>query len=176
MDCGANIGQVTALLAERGADVYAFEPNPYAFDVLTRRFAANARVHCRPLAVAGTAGAARLHPHVDAPSDQVAWSTGSSLFDSRPNVDPARFVDVEAIDLEAFLDGLGREAQLLKLDVEGAEIEILERLLASCRLTAIGHVLVEMHDRRIPELEARGSALRARLDAPGYRHVHLDWV
>lgn len=175
MDCGANVGHVTALLADSGADVYAIEPNPYAFDVLARRFATNPRVHCLPVAVAATGGTARLHLHVDAPSDPVTWSTGSSLFVSKPNVDPEAFVEVETIDLQAFLDELGRDVQLLKLDVEGAEVEILERLLASGRITAIDHVLVEMHDR-IPGLEVRAAALRTSLAAPAYRHVHLDWV
>jgi FkbM family methyltransferase len=175
VDCGANIGRVTALLAERGADVYAFEPNPHAFAVLERRFTANPRVRCLPQAVTATAGVARLYLHIEAQDDQVTWSTGSSLFAAKPNVDPAMFVDVETIDLDAFLDGLG-DVQVLKLDVEGAEIEILERLLESGRLAAIEHVLVEMHDRRIPGLEERGDKLRERLGVPAYRHVRLFWT
>lgn len=176
VDCGANVGRVTALLAGRGADVYAFEPNPHAFTVLARRFADTPRVRCLPQAVAARAGVARLHFHVDAASDQVTWSTGSSLFGSKPNVDPAMFVEVETVDLGAFLDGLGRDVHVLKLDVEGAEVEILERLLESGRLASVGHVLVEMHDRRIPGLETQGAELRRRLADPAYRHVHLDWV
>jgi FkbM family methyltransferase len=176
VDCGANVGRVTALLAERGADVYAFEPNPHAFAVLEQRFAANARVRCLPQAVTATAGVAQLHPHVDAQADPLVWSTGSSLFGTKPNVDADRFVEVETIDLDAFLDAFGRPVQVLKLDVEGSEVEILERFLESGRLTAIEHVLVEMHDRRIPGLEERGAALRRRLGDPTYRHVHLDWI
>ena len=176
VDCGANVGRVTSLLAARGAEVYAFEPNPHAFEALARRFAANPRVHCLPNAVAATAGTARLHLHVEAPADQLTWSVGSSLLAAKPNVDPATFVDVETVDLDAFLASLQHDVRLLKLDVEGTEIEILECLLESGRLAAIRHVLVEMHDRRIPGLEQRGTALRARLEVPSYRHVHLDWV
>jgi len=175
VDCGANVGRVTALLAARGADVYAFEPNPHAFEVLAQRFTANPRVRCLPHAVAATAGVARLHLHVNAQADQLMWSTGSSLFAAKPNVDPATFVAVETIDLDVFLDGLGRDVRVLKLDVEGAEIEILERLLESGRLQAIEHVLVELHDR-IPGLEVRGAELRRRLAVPGYDHVRLGWI
>jgi len=176
VDCGANVGRVTALLAARGAEVYAFEPNPYAFDVLSARFASSPRVHCLAKAVATRSGTARLHLHVDALSDQLTWSTASSLLASKPNVDPSTFVDVQTVDLDAFLAGLDRPVRVLKLDVEGAEIEILERLLETGRLGAVEHVLVEMHDRRIPGLEERGSALRERLTAPAYHHVHLDWI
>lgn len=176
VDCGANVGRVTTLLAARGAEVYAFEPNPHAFAVLSTRHAANRRVHCLENAVAASAGPARLHLHANAPADAVAWSTGSSLLESKPNVDPATFVEVETVDLDAFLASLRRDLQVLKLDVEGTEIEILERLLETGRLAAIRHVLVEMHDRRIPGLEARGAELRTRLAGAAYRHVHLDWV
>ena len=74
-----------------------------------------------------------------------------------------------------FLETLGRTVRVLKLDVEGTEIEILERLLESGRLNAIEHVLVEMHDR-IPGLARRGAELRRRLARPRTTHVRLDWV
>ncbi len=176
VDCGANVGRVTALLAARGAEVYAFEPNPHAFEVLAGRFATNPRVHCLPRAVAAAPGVARLYLHVAAPADQVALSVGSSLVSDKPNVDPDAYVEVETVDLDAFLAGIGRRTSVLKLDVEGAEVDILERLLDSGRLAEIDHVLVEMHDRRIASLKERGSALRKRLAQPRYRHVHLDWV
>ena len=34
IDCGANVGHVTAALARTGAEVHAFEPNPQAFSAL----------------------------------------------------------------------------------------------------------------------------------------------
>lgn len=176
VDCGANVGRVTALLAARGAEVYAFEPNPRAFDELARRFDSNPRVHCLAKAVAATDGRARLYLHVDTADDELTWSTASSLFAAKPNVDPSTFVDVETVDLGAFLDGLGRVVHLLKLDVEGAEIEVLEQLVATGALASVEHVLVELHDRKIPGLECRGAELRRQLAAPDYRHVHLDWI
>jgi FkbM family methyltransferase len=176
VDCGANVGRVTAALAARGADVYAFEPNPHAYAVLHERFAADPRVRCLPQAVATEAGRALLYLHVHARDDPLAWSTASSLLAEKGNVDPASAVEVETVDLDAYLAGLGRRVQLLKLDVEGTEVDLLERLLETGRLGAIDHVLVEMHDRRIPALAERGAALRAALAAPAYAHVRLDWI
>ena len=176
VDCGANVGNVTALLAERGAEVYAFEPNPAAFHVLERRFAGRPAVHCLQKAVAAMAGTSRLYLHVDANDDPVGWSAGSSLLQEKPNVDPGTCIEVETVDLDAFLAGLGRPVAVLKLDVEGAEIEILERLLDTGRLGDVWNVLVEMHDRKVPGLAERGAALRRRLDDERYAHVRLDWV
>src|SRR5215471_19231611 len=45
IDCGANIGDVTSLFARAGATVYAFEPNPLCFSILSRRFSALPLVH-----------------------------------------------------------------------------------------------------------------------------------
>jgi len=176
VDCGANVGRITALLAARGAEVYAFEPNPHAFEALARRFASNPRVHCLAKAVAATDGRARLYLHVDSAADQLTWSTGSSLLAAKPNVDASTYVEVETVDLDAFLDDLGRVVRVLKLDVEGAELEVLERLAATGRLASVEHVLVELHDRKIPGLEGRGEELRRLLASPAYRHVHLDWI
>src|SRR5262245_51819241 len=46
IDCGANVGDVTSLLARSGATIYAFEPNPLCFAILSNRFKAMSMVHC----------------------------------------------------------------------------------------------------------------------------------
>ena len=37
LDCGANVGAVTGPLAETGATVHAFEPDPFAFEKLKKK-------------------------------------------------------------------------------------------------------------------------------------------
>jgi FkbM family methyltransferase len=175
VDCGANVGTLTALFAERGADVIAFEPNPAAYAVLSSRFHDVESVHCRQQAVGTTAGRTRLYLHANARDDGEKWSSGSSVYAGKPNVDPSSFVDVDVIDLGAFIATLGRRVTVLKLDVEGAEIPILEQLAETSRLDEIDHVVVEMHDRKIPELGPRGERLRQTLASPRFAHVRLDW-
>src|SRR5436190_23184541 len=38
IDCGANVGNITKKFADTGATVHAFEPDPLAFDILSKRF------------------------------------------------------------------------------------------------------------------------------------------
>ena len=38
IDCGANVGEVSARLLETGADVIAFDPEPWAVERLRERF------------------------------------------------------------------------------------------------------------------------------------------
>jgi FkbM family methyltransferase len=176
IDAGANVGEITVLLARQRAEVYAFEPNPDAFRVLQKRCARNPQVRCIPKAVDVTSGTAQLYLHEHAHLDPVRWSSGSSLYEEKPNVDRASAIDVETIDLARFIEELGRPVHLLKLDVEGAEIGVLESLLESGVLAEIRHVLVEMHDDRIPSLASPGARLRAALADERYRHVLLNWV
>jgi FkbM family methyltransferase len=174
VDCGAHTGRVTAVLAGRGLEVHAFEPNPHAFAVLQERFRGVPGVHCHPAAVALSDGRAPLYLHRLAAEDPVGRATGSSLLAHKGNVDSEHPIEVETIDLAAFLLGLDTTPALLKLDVEEMELALLPRLVETGLVDRIRHVLVEMHDRaasggHTPE----GARVRALLrDRP---HVRLDW-
>ena len=174
VDCGANVGDVTVLLARTGAEVIAFEPNPVAFERLRTRCARMRNVRCIPAAVAVADGSAPLFLHEDDEIDPLRASVGGSLLREKRNVNPARWIDVVTVDLDAFLAQHAPVAAL-KLDVEGAEVEILERLLETGRLLDVGAVVVEMHDWHTPELQARGAIVREALAQPRYAHVRLDW-
>jgi FkbM family methyltransferase len=176
VDCGANVGVYTEAMARQGATVYAFEPNPHAFAVLQQRLSRRPRVVCINKAVGVEAGTARLFLHVDAEQDQLMWSAGSSLIASKDNVRDDLFVEVDVIDLDAFLASVGQRVQVLKIDIEGAEVALLHKLIATGRIEQVDHVLVEMHDRRIPSLREQGEALRDLITQRGLQHIRLDWI
>lgn len=156
--------------------MYAFEPNPDAFAVLRKRFGAAGNVELHQQAVLDREGIARLYLHVDARSDPVGASSGSSILPFKGNVDRETYVDVEAVDLSSFLMQLGRPVEVLKIDVEGAECPIVHRLLDTGAIERVSIVLVEFHDRHIPELVPEYAALRERLDREGLAgRVLTDW-
>jgi FkbM family methyltransferase len=176
VDCGANVGLVTSELARTGAYVHAFEPNPDAYAVLEDRFENVENVELHTDAVLDHAGPVRLYLHVDAVDDPVGSSIGSSLLDFKGNVDPSRFVEVQAIDLAEFVLGLGRPVAVVKLDVEGVECQIVHRLIDTNAVDRVGTVFVELHDRHIPELRAEYNGLRRRLEREGLAdRVLTNW-
>ena len=65
---------------------------------------------------------------------------------------------------------------LLKLDVEGAEVAVLRRLLSTGTIDMLDVVLVEMHEKQIPALRDDAAELRADLARHGATNVRLDWV
>jgi FkbM family methyltransferase len=175
IDCGANVGVVTALLCRTGATVYAFEPNPFAFERLKKRFSSNPNIHCFQKGVLDKNGTMRLYLHELSDQDEVKYSTGSSLLDFKGNVLADKFIEVEIIDLTEFIESLHRRVKLLKMDVEGVECRILNKLIDTGIINSIDHVFVETHDRKTPALKPETDQLRERLRKQKLSHVNLDW-
>src|SRR5688572_20763828 len=94
IDCGANIGQEIEIVADKGVEVYAFEPNPYPFKVLQERFGKYKNVHLFQQAVLDKNSKLKLYMHELSNEDQVLWSTGSSLIADKTNVKKDDFIEV----------------------------------------------------------------------------------
>lgn len=175
VDCGANVGRYTALLARNGAQVHAFEPDPVAFQALRHALGDRPNVTLHQAAVGAEAGQVTLYRAAAFADDPIEHSVSSSVFADKGNVDAAAAVEVRQIDLARFLEQFPRTA-MLKLDIEGAEVPVLERLLAKGLLDRIDCVMVETHEAKVPALAARTAALRAALAAEGRTGVNLDWA
>ena len=174
-DCGANVGHYTALMARSGATVYAFEPNPHAFAVLADKFRHARNVHCIQKAVYWEDARLKLYLHKQTGEDPLHWSTGSSVISTKANIDTARFVEVEAIDLAAFIGRLGCPVVLLKMDIEGAEPQVLLRLIETGEFAKVRHLLVETHDDRLPEIAPEMARVRRLIQERGIANIDLGW-
>lgn len=176
IDCGANVGKITCQLAETGARVYAFEPNPYAFARLKEATKKYPNVLCFQQAVGAGPGIVKLYLHENAHQDQEYWSTGSSLLAHKSNVNADTYVEVECIDLCQFITELNQPVQLLKMDVEGVECPILKRMIDTDLILRIGQVYCEMHDKRVPELREASDEIRRLVQERNLTHVDLNWI
>lgn len=176
IDCGANIGMIARALASHGATVYAFEPNPYAFAELKKRSANFNSIKPVAAAVSTAPGTARLYLHRDADKGQVEHSQGSSMIATKTNVNPDTFVDAVAVDLADFILNLPTPVDVVKMDIEGFEVEVVPHLITSGAIDRIGVCYVETHERKAPDLLARTDAMRALINARGLQHKFvLDW-
>lgn len=175
IDCGANIGYVTQRMARRGVTVHAFEPNPYAYSVLSKRFAGYPNVHCHPKGVTDHSGTLKLYLHQLSAQEPVKWSTGSSFLADKGNVNAENFVEVEVIDLAEFIRGLQRKVKVLKLDVEGVEYRIVDRLIDTGAIHEIEHILIESHAGRMPSLQEEARRVHERVKALGITTIDWDW-
>jgi FkbM family methyltransferase len=181
VDCGANQGDITGPLAETGAVVHAFEPDPYNFAKLTERFAGQPRVHLHQQAVGVTAGTVRLMRAANWDDNPDLASVKSTVVIGGRNIaDQGDGIDVPMIDFCGFLRGLvaahGRVA-FVKMDIEGAELALLAAMQAQGLFDHIHLTVAETHERKFKDLRPAFAELRSAISAAyPITRVNLDWI
>lgn len=175
IDCGANVGKYTRLMAATGATVHAIEPDPYCVAILKDQFKSSPNVVIHAVALGRGAEIVKLYRTREFDTNPRVQSQGSSLFASKSNIDKERTTEATKIDIVSFIRSLPGRVALMKLDVEGAEVEILESLFESGAVDAIEQIFAETHEQKIPELSLRTMALREAIAASGRTNINLDW-
>ena len=153
LDLGANIGLASAWFRERYPDarVIAVEPDPATFSKLERNLGGDDGVTLVNLAVSSTSGEVALFR-------PAGYSVGSSLRASGGS--QAGAARIRACTLDELWAELGLEGlDLLKLDVEGAELDVLDGF---SHLGSVRAIVGEAHP---PLLDGRVEELFERLEA-----------
>lgn len=177
IDCGANIGDITALFLGRGAQVICFEPDPMAFSALLKRFGDNPRIRLINSAVSDQNGKASFYLHKDRrDGGGEEYTVSSSLLREKKNVDAQKGIVVQLTDLSEYVSALGRKVDVLKLDVEGAEISILKKMIREGTYADIGLMLVETHETKIPGHDREVADIRELIREKGISNIGLNWV
>jgi len=132
VDCGANIGITSLFLAARypRAKILSVEPHPENFTLLKTNVETVPRILPIRDCVTGTPQSA-----VRFTADQAAWGNRIST--------DSHGVLVPAITIDQLCEQNGIEKiDLLKLDIEGAEAQVLEN---GTFLARTDHIIVELH-------------------------------
>ncbi|HEY4528221.1 MAG TPA: FkbM family methyltransferase [Candidatus Paceibacterota bacterium] len=175
IDCGANVGKVTKRMAQPGVTVYAFEPDPNAFRILKANMKGYENVICLNKAVSDHNGVEKIYFTKRYKEDPGKWSTGTTLLHDKPHVDQENSVSVEVVDFSEFIRKLGKPVALFKLDVEGEEIRVLNKLIDTGEISNIRNILVETHER-FPSLKDQTKKLRRRIRELKLKNIDLNWA
>lgn len=167
IDLGANKGLVTELMAKTGAEVIAFEPNKLALSSLYSVSERFRNVQVKPFAAGIKDEKTKLFLHKDSIDTSEDLSQSSSLMDNKPNVSSELFDEVNEIDFAKFLQRINRKINLLKIDIEGYEIDLLNHLLDKNSFKYIDKVYVETHERKFIALEKSTNELKDRIKREG---------
>ena len=177
IDCGANVGSVASRFARTGATVFAFEPNPVCYKILTERFAMLRTVRCLNKGVASrrctmTLRTPRAHNIWD---DIDVTVSGSFVAAATSPYSDCIETEIECVDLSNFIQEIGH-VKLLKLDIEGSEIEVINGLIDTDAIAHVDYALVETHERFSDELRNATEALRKRIERLGLTDkINLNW-
>lgn len=140
LDVGANAGIYTIQQALRGAHVYAFEPNPHCFRRLSKNVEANNLTHNVHAFDAALGAAPGMGTLIVSPE-----STPGGVVEAVEATDVAtNDVTVRIVSLDQVVSEQGiRHIDLLKIDAEGAEVDILHG--AEHTLSIVDRIVLEYH-------------------------------
>jgi FkbM family methyltransferase len=177
VDCGANVGQTASMFARTGAMVYAFEPNPICADILRNRFKFTPNVDVRHAGVMNRA--CDLILRVPKQTQHMHWETSVEGSFVEDGVDTPEHYDsytVPCVDLSDWVLGQTKSIALLKLDIEGAEVDVINHLIDTKAIGRIGLLACETHESKSSTLKTATDALRARVQREGLNdRVRFDW-
>lgn len=158
LDIGANVGSISSLFLTLGLTVHAYEPDSRCIAMLKRRFkwVKKDRIFIH-------------HNAISNQNEKVTLNYGStttesnSILKNKPGADGSTGLEsVTAISIQDVIDQLGY-VSLIKMDIEGAEYDVLDILLKPENIHKFGICLVEVHAKKIPGLMARQKILEEHI-------------
>jgi FkbM family methyltransferase len=176
IDLGANVGDYTRQLAATASQVIAFEPDPWSVEQLRANTADLDNVVIEEAAASVEDGHVALMRHVGFDEDPGLNSLSSTIVTEKDNMPVEASHSVRQVDFLRYIRELDSDIGFLKIDIEGAEVPLLEALFATPDLLQrIRYIFAETHEKKIPGHPARVEALRAfaeRCERPG---INLFW-
>ena len=176
IDLGANVGLISQIMSKYINQVHSFEPNIEAYSILRRTTLNNKKIKIYPFAAGIKNRMSKLYLHKGSDKSKADLTQASSLLFSKPNVDENIFYEVKEIDIAEFVKSLNKKIDLIKIDVEGYEVEIINHLLDEVDFSRIGFIYCETHSRNWDERKIPLDHLRDRIVKLGLTDkFDLNW-
>lgn len=180
LDCGSHVGEITELFSKCGGYVYAFEPNSELIERQKKRFAKRKNIQIINKAVWDKYTTLNLKA---LKVNNVMDLSGSSIVEiDKINAYEQEELEkgIEVIDLIDFIkenfSNKNKKVYILKLDIEGAEFEIIEKLLTTGVYENIELILCETHERFFKDGRKRKENILTLIDKYKAKNFYLEWV
>jgi FkbM family methyltransferase len=124
-------------------EIYAFEPLPRFCEILATKFTDNPKVHTLDIAAWTEEGEAEFTLDIDHSAtlckDNYLWSEYKK---------DDRIIKVKTINFSDWIYRLpDKEYVIIKVDIEGAEFDLLEKMIADGTDKMVDEFLIEFHQR-----------------------------
>jgi len=149
IDCGAHCGESILTAKQKfGIDTVtiSFEPVPGLAKQLQEIYENNPTVNIQNAAVWINNDIKRFHLSEE-------YTDGSSLLTSLNNLNENNYIEIPCFDLSSWIKETfdPNDYIILKLDIEGAEYEVLNKLIEDGTLNMINELWGEWHDMKISD-------------------------
>ena len=174
LDLGANVGTFTRRFAATGAQVHAYEPDPDTFARLQANVGHLPNVTLHQKAVGARSGTVHLRRAIGYSQNRGHLSQATSVVFDRGDRFAPETIAVEQVGFRDLLASLPQVA-LIKMDIEGAEFDILADLFGQDMPAGFDALYVETHETSAPERlhdVRRFRLLAAELARP---RINLYW-
>lgn len=165
IDVGAWRGEVAQTLTDLyGARIYSFEPEPAFYADLERTFADNPKVSTYGYGLGARDETLLLEQD----------GQGSTVHGKLDGTNPT--VEVQIRDIAAVLDELGIDhIDYIKINIEGAEFDLLERMAETGWLERTRYLLIQFHEW-YDDADLRRWKLRRRFRATHEEVWNYPWI
>lgn len=150
---------------------YGFEPYPANFKKLSKKFGGNDKVKLFQQAAYISNGKKKFYMHRGNDKSMDNESVGSSLMEKKSNLDKNRHIQVDIIDFAEFIRKNFKESDfiVLKIDIEGAEYQLLEHLMLTKTTDYIDKIYCEWHITKLSGMFAKDhSIIVSKLKSLGF--------
>lgn len=162
LDCGGNRGDFAKWATDRfGATVYSFEADPH----LAAQFPKRHGIHSFNLAISGSDGRMTLRRAHD--------RCTSGVFNTHAAQDDCFEVPCRSLESVCTEQHIAH-VDLLKLDIEGAELDVLERASPEF-LALVDQITCEFHDFLDPTHIPRIKAVLSRMKRLGFTVIRMSY-
>lgn len=180
VDCGVNVGIATDIMRFMDAVVYGFEPHPELFAFLTQKYKNDEKVIFRNSAVWDKNDTLDFKISSVENENVIGLSERSSLFDNITFKNKYKSVRVPVVDLTEFIElGLLKkhnEIYLLKMDIEGAEFDLIEKIIKTGMHRKIKYIVCETHERNFKDGVEKIGRLHSLIKENNIENIFLDWA
>ena len=193
IDCGGHVGETihsfkqSKLYESFDWRIHSFEPHHDLVCKMLCRDDADVTVHQK--AVWTRDGKVSFFPTDGVGSysgvDGVPWGSSTLMAEKTSGrVSPARSFEVECIDLAGFIfeQAVASSNIFLKLDIEGAEYDVIAHLLRTGAMKNVKHLFVEFHRDKMDGYffkhyftKLRLFPMRRQITVEGTNHISGDW-
>lgn len=151
-DVGGFVGDWAAAIEKRyGSKVYVFEPNPESFKALEDAFRSSLKVSIYPYGLSGKTKEVNL-------TLAGIGSSAASTVQGQSNTITILLRDIKEVVDEFSVNHI----DLMKINIEGGEYSLLQRMIDAGLVTAVRDIQVQFH-RCIPDADAVRRRLQEQL-------------